>query len=210
MKIVFVDIPMKSDLQAFRYNVNDNPTFDYDGEVIFPINIALAKAMKKTEKIKVILLAKVDIGGNSAVNVGKYQKELNDINRSIGADIEYITLSSPFIETRDIHEALLQNMINKLEDGAEIFADITFGPKSLPIITFAVLNFAEKFFGAHIKNIVYGKVDFIDDNAGGAAKAVNPVMYDLISLYYLNSLTNTMEYKSSADAVKALSTLLSL
>lgn len=204
MKIVFSDLPMKKELHALNYKVDGNETIKYDGEVIFPVNAVLAKSMKKGEKVKVVLLSKVDIEGNSAINAGIFQKELNEINRGIGADIEYITIATPFEETRDVHETLLKDMVSKLENGAEIIGDVTYGPKPLPIIMFAVMNFAEKFFSAEIKNIVYGKVDFV----GG--KPVNPVLYDLTPLYYINSLTNTMEYKSSDEAVKALNLLLDL
>lgn len=211
MKIVFSDLPMKKELNSFRYVVDGNATIEYDGEVIFPVNSVLAKSMKKGEKVKVILLSKVDIEGNSAINAGKFQKELNEINRTIGADIEYVTIATPFEEKRDVHETLLRDMISKLENGAEIIGDVTYGPKPLPIIMFAVMNFAEKFFNAKIKNIVYGKVDFVDDGSGtGKTKPINPVLYDLTPLYYLNNVTNSIEYKSSEDAVKALDTLLDL
>ena len=61
------------------------------------------------------------------------------------------------------------------------------------------------------KNIIYGKVDFIDDGSGrGKTKPINPIIFDLTPLYYLNNLTKTMSYKSSKDAVKALDTLLDL
>lgn len=210
-KIVFSNLPMKKELNKFRYNGDGNDTIEYDGEVIFPVNLVLAKTMKKGDKVKVVLLSKDDIEGNSAINAGIFQKELNNINRSIGADIEYVTLATPFEETRGVHETLLRDMVDKLENGAEIIGDVTYGPKPLPIIMFAVMNFAEKFFSAKIKNIIYGKVDFIDDGSGtGKTKPVNPVLYDLTSLYYLNSVTNAMEYRTSEEAVKALDVLLDL
>ena len=211
MKIVFSDLPMKKELNSFKYKVDGNGTIEYGGEVIFPVNSVLARSMKKDEKVKVVLLSKIDIEGNSAINAGIFQKELNGINRSIGADIEYITIATPFEETRDVHETLLKDMVGKLENGAELIGDVTYGPKPLPIIMFAVMNFAEKFFKAKIKNIVYGKVDFVDDGSGtGRTKPVNPVLYDLTPLYYLNSVTNAMEYNTSEDALKALNTLLDI
>ena len=211
MKIVFSDLSMKKELHSCSYKVDGNKAIEYDGEVVFPVNSVLAKTMKKGEKIKIVLLSKVDVEGNSAINAGKFQKELNDINRNIGAEIEYITLATPFEETRDVHETLLRDMIAKLEENSEIIGDVTYGPKPLPIIMFAVMNFAEKFFKAKIKNIVYGKVDWVDDGSGtGKTKPVNPILYDLTPLYYLNNLTNVMEYQSSNDAVKALDTLLDL
>lgn len=211
MKIVFSDLPMKKELNGFKYSDDGNIAAEYDGTVLFPINAVLAKSINKGEKVRVVLLSKVDVEGNSAINAGKFQAELNEINRGIGADIEYITLATPFEETRDVHETLLRDMIGKLEESAEIIGDVTFGPKPLPIIMFAVMNFAEKFFNAKIKSIVYGKVDFVDDGSDtGHTVAKNPVLYDLVPLYYLNSLTNSMEYKTSADAVKALDTLLNI
>lgn len=209
MKIIYSNLPMKKELNSFRYHSEENSLIEYDNEVVFPVNAVLAKSMKKGEKVKVVLLSKIDKEGNSAVNAGRFQQELNRINFEIGAQIEYITLTTPFEETREIHEKLLRDMVETLEENAEIIADITYGPKSLPIIVFAVLNFAEKFFGVTIKNIVYGKVNFIDDGKGNA-KPVNPVLCDLTPLYYLNALTNSMEYRSSEEAVKALDILLDL
>jgi len=211
MKIVFSDLPMKKELHGFVYKADGNAEITYDGEVVFPVNSVLAKTMKKGERVRVVLLSKDDLEGNSAINAGKFQKELNEINRGIGADIEYVILATPFVETRDVHETLLRDMIAKLEDGAEIIGDVTYGPKTLPIIMFAVMNFAERFFNANIKNIVYGKVDFVDDGSGtGKTKPVNPALYDLTPLYYLNNLTNVMEYKTSEDAVKALNAILDI
>ena len=205
-KIIFSDLPMKpkEKLIKHQYKVDGNSTIEYDGEVIFPVNSVLARTMEKGDKVKVVLLSKIDVEGNSAVNAGLFQKELNEINRTIGADIEYITLATPFEETKNVHETLLRDMIGKLEDNAEIIADITYGPKPLPIIMFSVMNFAEKFFNAQIKNIVYGKVDFVNDIP------VNPVLYDLTPLYYLNSVTNAMEFKNSQEAIKALELLLNI
>ncbi|MDE7329910.1 MAG: hypothetical protein K2N30_02275 [Clostridia bacterium] len=210
-KIIFSNLPMKKELYKLKYTVDGNDTIEYGGEVIFPVNAVLARTMKKGDKIKVVLLSKVDVEGNSAINAGIFQKELNSINRDIGADIEYITLATPFEETRGVHETLLRDMVDKIESDAEIIGDVTYGPKPLPIIMFAVMNFAEKFFSAKIKYIVYGKVDFVDDGSGtGKTKPVNPVLYDLTPLYYLNSVTNAMEYKTSDEAVKALDVLLDL
>lgn len=211
MKIVFSNLPMKKELCGFKYAVDGNASIEYNGEVIFPVNSVLAKILKRGEKIKVVLLSKTDIAGNSAINAGLFQKELNEINRSIGAVIEYVTLSTPFVENRDIHERLMRSMVAKLEYGAEIVCDITYGPKPLPIIMFTVMNFAEKFFKAKIANIIYGKVDFVVDESNiGKTVPANPVIYDLTPLYYLNGVTNAMEYKSAEDAVKALDTILDI
>ena len=211
MKIIFSDIPMKKELHAFRYNTDAGNETVYEEEVIFPVSAYLAKTLKKGEKVRVVLLGKEDPEGNSLVNAEVFRKECDSINQKIGADIEYITLMTPFVETREIHEGLLRDMIGQLVPDAELIGDITYGPKSLPIILFCLFNFAEKYFHAQIKSIVYGKVNFVDDGSGtGKTKPINPVLYDLTSLYYLNSLTNVMDYNSPEEALTALDILLSM
>jgi hypothetical protein len=195
---------MKERLDRFRYKVSGNSTIEYDGEVIFPVNGVLARTLKKGDEVKVVLLKKEDIGGNSGKNVGEFMSELDKINAVIGAKIEYKILSTPHDESREFQEKLLKEMVGELEDGATVYADITYGTKSLPIIVFSVLNFAEKFFKADIKNIVYGKVDF--DKSGAP---VNPELFDMTALFYLNSIASTMECKDGAAAKKLLDTILS-
>ena len=203
-KIVFCNIMMRERLDRFCYKVSGNSTIEYDGEVIFPINGVLARTLKKGDEVKIVLLKKDDIGGNSGKNVGEYMSELDRINGWIGAKIEYKILSSPHDESREVQEKLLKDMVEELTDNIDVYADITYGTKSLPIIVFSVLNFAEKFFKAEIKNIVYGKVDFDKEN-----KPINPELFDMTPLFYLNSITNTMECKDSDTAKKLLGTILS-
>ena len=140
-KIVFTNLPMKKKLNAFKYSVDGNTEIDYDGEVIFPINAVLAKSITKNDAVTVVLLKKLDVEGNSDINAGEFMKELNAINRNIGADINYKIIDTPFEEDRDTHEKLLRAMIEEIKDNAMIYADITYGPKSLPIVLFSVLNF---------------------------------------------------------------------
>jgi uncharacterized OB-fold protein len=202
-KIVFCNIMMKEELNRFRYKVSGNSTIEYDGEVIFPINGVLARTLKKGDDVKVVLLEKKDSYGNSAKNTVEYKNELSRINAEIGAEIEYKILSSPHDENRVIQEKLLKEMVGELEEGALIYADITYGPKSVPIITFSVLNIAERFFAAEIKNIIYGKVDF------DKGKPNKPELFDMTALFYLNSIANTMECENGEAAKKLLETILS-
>lgn len=208
-KIVFTNLPMKKKLKAFKYFVDGNTDIDYDGEVIFPINAVLAKSMTKNDVITVVLIKKLDLEGNGDVNAGAFMKELNTINRNVGADINYRIIDTPFEEHRDTHEKLLREMIEEVKEKSLIYADITYGPKSLPIIVFSVLNFAEKFFNCEIRNIVYGKVDFITKE-NGESEPSNPILCDMTPLYYLNSVTNSMECKTGQDAKRILDNLLNI
>ncbi len=192
-KIVFCNVPMKAELDVMKYTGTGNVNSKYKKPVIFPINAILAENIQKNDKIKVILL-RTHHFGNKGKNSGLFMEELDAINVEICAKITYETLDSDFVETKDNHEQRLKAMLNKIETGSQIFSDITYGPKPLPMILMCVLSFAEKFLQCDIKNIVYGKVNFVD------GKAENPELYDITSLYYLNNLTNAMSTSNSKEA----------
>ncbi|MCK9576074.1 MAG: TM1812 family CRISPR-associated protein [Clostridia bacterium] len=208
-KIVLCNIMMKAEFYPFKYKVDGNSTIEYDGKVVFPINGVLAKTLKKGDCVKVILLKKEDLDRNSEKNVGEFKSELDRINTEIGAEIEYKILSTPHNESRLVQERLLKDIIAEFSDNAAIYADITYGTKSMPIIIFSALNFAEKFFKADIKNIIYGKVDFVKDKTTGKTNAQNPELFDMTALFYLNSIANTMTCKTSEQAVKLFNSILS-
>lgn len=196
-KIVFCDIPMKSELTAMKYTGTGNVNSKYDKPVIFPVNAVLAENIQTDDEVKVILLQTHSIGYNGK-NSGLFMDELDAINEEIGAKITCEMLDSGFIETKDTHAQRLNAMLDKVEEGSQIFCDITYGPKPLPMILMCVLSFAEKFLQCDIKNIVYGKVNFVD------GKAENPELYDITSLYYLNNLTNAMSASNSKEARQIL------
>ena len=198
MKIVFSTIPMQ-DVSPVFYKSEENKAIEYEGEVCFPINALLAKTLSKGDSVKVVRI--ITEGRASEDNAKLQQEELDKINETIGADISYTEVRETFKETSDIVQSRFRQIIGTLEDDCEIYADMTYGPKTLTPVLYYALGFAEKFFDADIKNIVYGKAVF------GADKKFIPELtelYDVTALYYLNSLTNVM---SAPDGKTALARL---
>lgn len=204
-KIIFCDISMKKNMNAMVYAGTGNTNCNYSKPVMFAINAVLAETLKKGDEVRVVLLRTLDKAGNSGKNSGLFMQELDSINSEIGAKISYETLESEFKETKDIHETRLKEILDKIEENTEIYADITYGPKPLPMILMCVISFAEKFLNCEVKSVVYGKVDF-DDND----KPCNPELYDVTSLYYLNNLTNSMVVDNEKDARQNLNEFFSL
>lgn len=204
-KIIFCDIPMKKNMNAMVYAGTGNTNCNYTKHIMFPINAVLAESLKKGDEVRVILLRTLDKDSNSEKNSGLFMQELDSINSEIGAKISYETLDSEFKETKDNHEKRLQDMLDKIEENTEIYADITYGPKPLPMILMCVISFAEKFLNCDVKSVVYGKVDF-DEND----QPSNPELYDVTSLYYLNNLTNSMVADSGKEARQNLNEFFSL
>lgn len=208
-KIIFCDIPMRKDLNAVCYAGKGNAGCNYAGKVIFPINAVLAERLKSGDEVKVVLLKTSGGDDCAGTNAGRFISELDAINKNIGAAITYETLETAFDESKENHEKRFRQMLDKIENECEIYADITYGPRTLPMVLMCVLNFAEKFFDADIKKIVYGKVEYYTDT-DGKRKVKNPELYDLTSLYYLNNLTNSMEAENGEAALKAIDSFFAL
>lgn len=210
MKIIYCTIPMKSNLDKGVYKVYGNSKIENDREVIFPINSVLEKSLTKGEKVKVVLLAKLDINDNYINNIKAYKDELELINNGIGAEISYEVIKTPFNEGNPtVHSQILKDMIGALEKDCEVYCDITYGPKSTPILLMNVLTFAEKFYNAEVKDIVYGQADFVV-NEDGKSVPTNRTLCNLRSLYYINSITNTLQCNDDEEAKKILDVLLNM
>ena len=130
------------------------------------------------------------------------KEELEAVNKEIGAAIEYKIIDSEFEEHQTVHEQLLKDIVAQISDDSHIYVDITYGPKDLPIILFTTLSFAEKFLNCTVENIVYGQADFEN------GRAVNPRICDMVPLYCLSSITNTIECTDSDKARSMLNLLL--
>jgi hypothetical protein len=198
MKIAISTIPMQT-INPQIYKSEENKAIEYCEAVRFPINALLANVLKKDEEVKVVRI--VTDGKFSAQNVDLQKEELDKINDSIGAKIIYTEVSEAFNEISSVIQARFRGLIGEIENNCEIYADMTYGPKTLTPIIFYALGFAEKFFNADIKNIVYGKVVF-DNNK--IAKTGTAELFDLTSLYYLNSLTSVMNAPDGKTALERL------
>ncbi len=203
-KTIICGIPMKAQVEKAVYSSEDKSLPVADFAVRYPINAFLNKTADKNDHFKVILLVKSDEYSAAEQNLKSFRDEFSTAISSSGASAEICVLRSGFIEARDVHEKLLGDLVEEITVGSQILADLTYGPKDLPIIIFTALNFAEKFLKCDIDNIVYGQASFSN------GRAVNTKICDMIPLYYLGSVTNTIGNSDPAKAKSMLKTLLSL
>ena len=208
-KIIFVDIPMKEMSKSFNSKCYKVENAKCCLPVVFPINAVLTKILHKEDSVKVVLLATITEKAHTNENIELFKEELEKINESIGAKIDYEIIKTDFVESKKNHENRLRSMLSKIEEGAELYVDMTFGQKTIPMILMCVLHFAEKFFNADVKKIVYGKVEFVKHD-DGIVYPENPELYDLTPLYYLDNLMGSMEASNSKEALKALDAFFAL
>lgn len=203
-KTIICGIPMKKVIDEVVYRSDDKSIPSADRAVRYPVNAFLEETLKPSDELKIILLVKQDPHGSHEHNIGLFKEELANANVSIGAKVSYSVIDTDFSQSKSVHEHLMGRLVDEFDIGAHVIADTTYGPKDLPIVIFTALNFAEKFLKCEIDNIIYGQASFVDGHA------VDTKLCDMIPLYYLGSITNTIHCIEPEKAKSMLKALLSI
>ena len=203
-KTIICGIPMKKVIDQVVYRSDDKSIPSADRAVRYPINAFLEETLKPSDELKIILLVKQDPHGSHEHNIGLFKEELANANASIGAKVSYTVIDTDFSQSKSVHEHLMGRLVDEFDIGAHVIVDTTYGPKDLPIVIFTSLNFAEKFLKCEIDNIIYGQASFVDGHA------VDTKLCDMIPLYYLGSITNTIHCIEPEKAKSMLKALLSI
>jgi hypothetical protein len=203
-KTIICNIPMKEIVDQSVYVSNDLSIPVSSRAVRYPINAMLEETLSAEDEIKILLLLKKDEVGHYEKNKTDFEEELLKVNERCGAQFNIEVLDTDFSQDKSVHEQLMGRIVDEIDNDSHILVDITYGPKDLPIVIFAALGFAEKFLNCEIDGIIYGQASFVDGHA------VNTKVCDMSPLYYLSSVTNTINCDGPDKARKTLKSLLSL
>lgn len=203
-KTIICNIPMRENVDLSVYKSDDLSLPVSDRAVRYPINAFLEKTLSPEDEIKVLLLVKKDEYSHYEKNANDFIEELKVINNDINSKIEFKIIDTNFEQKQSVHEELMAKIIDEIDVDTHIIADITYGSKDMPIVLFSAMGFAEKFLRCEIDNIIYGQANFEN------GKVVNTKICDMIPLYYLNSVTDTIHCDEPEKAKQMLKTLLSL
>ena len=202
-KVVICNVPMKKELFKCNYET-DSLTQGSDRAVIYPINAYLEKNLKQGDKIKVILLIKKDNQENYKKNVDSFKEELKEATKDLNLEVEYENIETDFAEEQSVHHQLMGMLIDKIDDESSIVMDMTYGPKDLPVVSFAALKFAEKFLDCEVESIIYGQAKFVD------GVPTDTKLCNMMPLYSLDNITSAAECDNATRARALLKKLLSI
>lgn len=200
MKNFLCTIPQQPEksLKKTKYaNPCGNPVLECTEEVSFPVLVLIKNAVANGEKIRITTVKQEH--ENCNVNEKTFAAELKALKKEIGFEYELETISTPFSETIDDHLALFGKLIDTVKDDDELYADITYGTKPIPMVFLMMLTYAYRFRNTFIENIIYGQFDH-DTNISS--------LYDVTALFYMNSTINTMN--DSSDPKKFIKAILDL
>ena len=201
-KIVFVPVRMKDDYEKVHWPVAGNPSIEYPEPLYFGLNGVLTKTVMPEDELYVypIITNSGDMAGKK--NAKLFEDELKALLPSV-KKIEITPIECEFDEGKSKFKELFKTLIKKLQQGAELTADITAGTKSLPLLIFSAMQFGEKFFDCSIGNVIYQKVVFKENKKVPGSE----MLYDVTPLYLINSFTSTIESSSGKTAIAAVEAL---
>ena len=189
-----------NEVKPIQYPMDGNKAMEYENPVRCPINAVLAKTMEKDDQVKVIYILTTGENSLSRQNMEIFIEELENINKGIGAILSYDTIDMDFIPTKQTYNKLITDLTEKIDENAKIFTDITYGFKPEILSLFCALRFVEEFRDALVDYIVYGKVEFNKETR----EPMNPMLYDITSLYYLFKLLGNIGSADDKAASKML------
>ncbi len=196
-RTLIVNIPMAPKKEKLAYVSDDKQLVPSRQPLVYAVLSYLEPILKENDTLKCILISKSHEYSTSEENIEQFKNELNDINH-YSIPVEYEVIHSEFEEAANVHELLMRDIINNIDDGATVLADITFGSKDLPLIEFAALNFAAEFLNCKIERIIYGQ-GFFKGNELQQKK-----LCDMMDLFTLCGLMSSFKTVSSGKARELL------
>lgn len=197
MKKFFIVASHLSDdmLQTHTYEPADNPDLSY-GQTHFPAIPLIASALDEGETVKVVCVT-YDIP-NCYKNLKLFESELADLCLERGSNYELESIVAPFDDGVAAMLDIYRQLIARVNDGDELYADITFGSKPLPIVLVMAMQYAYRIKdNASIECVTYGQVSHHLE--GKPAK-----IYDVTALVQLDEIVNLLEKGDVADPVAVI------
>ncbi len=184
MRKVFLSTISMQKVEAFVYASEE---YKKSSATAFPITILLENNCQKGDEAAMLTIVTEGGGDNIAeANYGDFRRQVLAIAERQGIRLELIKVGMSARSNSDSHRRLYAALLEKLQDGDEIHADITYGFKSTPIVIFAAMNQAYQLKpDIDVAEIMYG-------NLYNGSREKTPELFDVTSLFYLNSLSGIL------------------
>ncbi|MCL2047054.1 MAG: hypothetical protein FWG88_11820, partial [Oscillospiraceae bacterium] len=114
-------------------------------------------------------------------------------------------------ETKKAHTELFLELIEKIDDSCEIYADITYGTKPTPMIIFALLTFIDSIrINSDVRQVVYGKIVWRPRIEGQASEIESAHIFDVTQLLNIIAITESLRALDGSNIEEAIKLLFSL
>jgi CRISPR-associated protein (cas_TM1812). len=213
MKKFIATSPLQENLSCVQYVAIDNDALQFDQSTRFPVIPLLNAYVKEGEEIELIVLCHIgheDRHGNykdpSGRNYDMLLEELEALQEKKNFQCKVQKIEMEYDECIKKHLENFQNLIEKIEDGDELYACMSYGTKAVPMIEMMALNYAYRAkFNTHIGCIVYGATIFDKES-----KITDAKIYDMTPLFYMDEIVRKVADMKIQDPLETIRQVLEL
>ena len=213
MKKFITTSPLQERLSCVQYVAIDNDALQFDQPTCFPVIPLLNAYVKEGEEIELIVLCHkghVDRYGEykdpSGRNYKMLLEELEALQEKNNFQCKVQKIELEYDECIREHLKNFQNLIEKIEDGDELYACMSYGTKAVPIIEMMALNYAYRAkFNTHIGCIVYGATIFDKES-----KITDAKIYDMTPLFYMDEIVRKVADMKIEEPLETIRQVLEL
>lgn len=184
-------------------NVGGSPVLNY-GVTHFPLIPLIANTAEAGETVRIIVIKPAFDTVEKSFEV--FVQEVNALAAEKGFSFEIVPIDISAEETVDVHLDLFGRLCETVADDDQIYIDITYGTKPLPIVQMMFMNFAYRCKqNVSIEYVIYG---WVRRDFSVQPPALHGKIFDVTALFYMNSAVNFLENTQNPSEV--LRTLLAL
>lgn len=199
MKKFICTIPIQdpNNLHKNKYeNPMGIPLLDSSIETRFPIIPIIESFVENDETVTVVML-KIKPHNNTKVNCKTFLEELEEIEKEKNCKIKKEIIEIHFSECVEDHLFSFEQLINNIEDDDELYVDITYGTKPLPLVYLMAVTCGYKYRkDVSVEYIIYGSFNYNDKTSN---------LYDVTSLFFMNQTVNSLDgIKEPFAAIKSV------
>lgn len=199
-KFLMVASQLSEDLLAeYVYEPVDNPMLEY-GRTHFPIIPLVNASVEEGDAIEVIAVTydTPDCHRNLAL----LEKEISQVCANHQATYEFDSVEVPFDDSIKAILNVYKQLIARVDDGDDLFADITYGSKPMPIVLTMALQYAYRTKeNVSIECVTYGQISHHKETKDAK-------IFDVTALVQLDEIVNLMAEGNVSDPASVISLIL--
>lgn len=181
------------------YEPADNPDLEY-GPTHFPAIPLLNANTEEGESIQIVTVT-YDIP-ECHRNLTILESEIASVCEAKGVTYELDSIEVPFDDSIKAILGVYQQLINRMDDGDELFADITYGSKPMPIVLTMALQYAYRTLGnVSIEGVVYGQISHHKET-------MDAKIFDVTALVQLDEIVRLMADRGVTDPKAAIAKII--
>ena len=185
-KTLIYATPFRWKARDRRY-IPDYSTDAYSGEkVLFPMDGIIKAEITEEDDVDVIFVQTLDDNEDEEKRkdtdefVERGTNEISALFEGACHSLSFSVIQVRFHSTSADIINLYKEVCGRIAENSVCYADVTFGEKYIMMLIFCALNYAEKYLGCEVAQLLYGRFD--GDNEKDAC------LIEFTPLYLLNSL----------------------